>query len=148
MSLSQATFEGVEPTTQDPFEIGWYIESADEDIYGPVSRKSLHQFLDDGTISPNTLVRHCTQPESRPAADQPALGEPSGAQAKAAPIDDDGGLYDPEHDAPAGLVPPGKIVGDRLDEAWPRKKKDQQALAEGTLPCPPQRTSPWRRIGA
>ena len=56
----------------DPYEIGWYIESADEDIYGPVSRKSLRRFLEEKTITPNTLVRHCTQAEARPAADQPA----------------------------------------------------------------------------
>jgi uncharacterized RDD family membrane protein YckC len=95
----------------DPYEIGWYIESADEEIYGPVSRGALCRFLEDTTITPNTLVRHCTQAEARPAADQPAI------MAHA-------------HPDPAG---PG--VGDRLAKAWPRKKRDQQALAQGTIPC-------------
>ena len=72
--MSQVAQEGVGPITiMDPYEIGWYIESADEEIYGPVSRKSLRRFLEDKTITPNTLVRHCTQPEAKPAADQPAI---------------------------------------------------------------------------
>ena len=69
--MSQVAQEAVGPIVMDPYEIGWYIESADEEIYGPVSRKALRRFLEDKTITPNTLVRHCTQPEARPAADQP-----------------------------------------------------------------------------
>jgi uncharacterized RDD family membrane protein YckC len=102
---------GVEPITMDPYEIGWYIESADEEIYGPVSRRALHHFLQDRTITPNTLARHCTQAEAKPVADQPAIR--------------------------AGLSPgaAGSGLGDRLAEAWPRRWRDQQALAEDTLPC-------------
>ena len=73
--MSQVAQEGVGPIVMDPYEIGWYIESADEEIYGPVSRKSLRRFLEEKTITPNTLVRHCTQPEARPAADQPVIME-------------------------------------------------------------------------
>ena len=73
--MSQVAQKGVEPIAMDPYEIGWYIESADEETYGPVSRKALRRFLEDKTITPNTLVRHCTQPEARPAADQPVIME-------------------------------------------------------------------------
>jgi uncharacterized RDD family membrane protein YckC len=95
----------------DPQEIGWWVESADEELYGPVSRKTLRRFLEEGTISANTLVRHCTQLEVGPVADQPGMTE--GVQLNA--------------NAPA--------VGDRLAEAWPRKWRDRQALAEGEAPC-------------
>ena len=109
--MSWAAEEGVRPIPMDPYEIGWYIESADEEIYGPVSRKALRRFLEDATITPNTLVRHCTQPEARPAADQPGIMDQLTLDAKAS------------------------VMGDRLDEAWPRKKRDRQALAENALPC-------------
>lgn len=109
--MSQVAKQGVEAMVVDPYEIGWYIESADEDIYGPVSRQTVRRFLEDKTISPNTLVRHCTQPEATPAADQPVIMEQLTLDAK------------------------GSAVGDRLDEAWPRKKRDQQALAEDSIPC-------------
>ena len=109
--MSQVAQEGVEPITMDPYEIGWYIESADEEMYGPVSRKALRRFLEEKTITPNTLVRHCTQPEARPAADQPVIMEQLSLDAK------------------------GSAVGDKLAEAWPRKKRDRQALAEDSLPC-------------
>jgi uncharacterized RDD family membrane protein YckC len=105
--MSQATA----PVVMDPYEIGWYIESADEETYGPVSRQTLRRFLQDQTITPNTLVRHCIQPETRPAAEQAVIMN--------------------ELSLPAG----GSAVGDRLAEAWPRKSRDQQALAEGALPC-------------
>jgi uncharacterized RDD family membrane protein YckC len=109
--MSQVAVEDVGPKKMDPYEIGWYIESADEDIYGPVSRKSLRRFLEDKTITPNTLVRHCTQAEARPAADQPVIMQQ------------------------LNLDPQGSAIGDRLDEAWPRAKRDRQALAEDSLPC-------------
>ena len=109
--MSQAAKMGVEPTTMDPYEIGWYIESADEDTYGPVSRKTLRRFLEDATITPNTLVRHCTQPEARPAADQPGSWSSS--------------VWKPQ----------GWHSATKLAEAWPRKKRDQLALAEDALPC-------------
>ena len=73
--MSQVAEKGVEQIAMDPYEIGWYIESADEETYGPVSRQALRRFLEDKTITPNTLVRHCTQPEARPAADQPVIME-------------------------------------------------------------------------
>ena len=109
--MSQVAQKGVGPITMDPYEIGWYIESADEEIYGPVSRKTLRRFLEEKTITPNTLVRHCTQPEARPAADQPVIMEQLSLDAK------------------------GSAIGDKLAEAWPRKKRDRQALAEDSLPC-------------
>jgi len=109
--MSQVAEEGVRPNVMDPYEIGWYIESADEDIYGPVSRKSLRHLLEDKTITPNTLVRHCTQREARPAADQPVIMEHLSLDTK------------------------GSVIGDHLAEAWPRKKRDRLALAEGPLPC-------------
>jgi len=109
--MSQVAGQGVEQITMDPYEIGWYIESADEEIYGPVSRKALRHFLQDKTITPNTLIRHCTQPEARPAADQPEIMQQLSLDGK------------------------GSAVGDRLAEAWPRKTRDRQALAEDSLPC-------------
>jgi uncharacterized RDD family membrane protein YckC len=109
--MSQSLTEGVEPLTMDPNEIGWFIESADEEIYGPVSRKSLRQFLVDGTVTPNTLVRHCTQPEAKPVADQPEIMDQ------------------------LDLDVSGTAVGDRLPDTWPRKTRDQLALAEDSLPC-------------
>src|SRR3954471_3154483 len=104
--MSQVAGLGAELIAMDPYEIGWYIESADEETYGPVSRRGLRHLLEDRTITPNTLVRHCTQPEARPAADQPAV-------------------MDQLH--PESM---GSALGDKLSEAWPRKKRDRQALAE------------------
>src|SRR5271157_275164 len=109
--MSQVAQKGVEQLAMDPYEIGWYIESADEETYGPVSRQALRRFLEDKTITPNTLVRHCTQPEARPAADQPVI-------------------MDQLH-----LDSTGSALGDRLSEAWPRRNRDQQALAQDSLPC-------------
>jgi uncharacterized RDD family membrane protein YckC len=97
--------------SMDPYEIGWYIESADEEMYGPVSRKALRGFLEEQTITPNTLVRHCTQPEARPAADQPEIMEHLGLDIK------------------------GSALGDKLAEVWPRKNRDRQALAEDSIQC-------------
>ena len=86
--MSQVAQKGVEQIAMDPYEIGWYIESADEETYGPVSRKALRRFLEDKTITPNTLVRHCTQPEARPAADQPVIMEQLSLEAKGSAIGD------------------------------------------------------------
>lgn len=131
MSMSQVMWEGVAPTTQDPYEIGWYIESADEDVYGPASRKTLRRFLSEDVISPNTLVRHCTQPEAMPAADQTFMKEPhslaDGGEA--------GGLFEADHDSGAAGDARDLVVGDRLAEAWPRRGRDQEALAGDSLPC-------------
>jgi hypothetical protein len=109
--MSQVKGSGVDQTAMHPYEVGWYIESADEETYGPVSRQTLRRFLADKTITPNTLVRHCTQPEAKPAADQSVIMEGLSANAD------------------------GLTVGDRLSEAWPRKNRERQALAEDTLPC-------------
>src|SRR5438874_6218899 len=89
----------------DPYDIGWWIESADEEIYGPVSRKTLRRFLQDGVISPNTLVRHCTQTEAGPVGDQPGMTE--GLQVEGRP----------------------RISRDRVAEVWPRDKRARLALA-------------------
>jgi uncharacterized RDD family membrane protein YckC len=110
--MSQVVEPVSKSETLDPLEIGWYIDSADEEAYGPVSRKTLRQFLEEGVISPNTLVRHCAQAEARPLADQPGGVDPALLEAKGS-----------------------AALGDRLEEAWPRKKRDQQALAEDSLPC-------------
>ncbi len=109
--MSQAALEAADPKTVDPYEIGWFIESADEDIYGPVSRQTVQRFLEDKTITPNTLVRHCTQPQVKPAADQPAIMENLRLEGK------------------------GTAIGDKLATAWPRKSRDRLALAEGSIPC-------------
>jgi uncharacterized RDD family membrane protein YckC len=109
--MSQVEQEDVGPKKMDPYEIGWYIESADEDIYGPVSRKNLRRFLEEKTISPNTLIRHCTQAEAKPAAEHPEIMQN------------------------LSLDSTGTAVGDHLDEAWPRKRRDRDALAEDSLPC-------------
>ncbi len=95
----------------DPYEIGWWIESADEDTYGPVSRKNIQRFLQEKTISPNTLIRHCTQAEAKPVADQPEITR---------------GL---------AFEPSASEIGDRLEDAWPRSGKERQALAANSLKC-------------
>lgn len=99
------------PAVMDPYEIGWYIESADEDIYGPVSRPTIRRFLEEKVITPNTLVRHSTQPEFRPVADQPNMMEGLALDARAA------------------------IGVDRLADAWPRRWREQVELAGSSLPC-------------
>ena len=110
--MSQLVQQEAGPITMDPYEIGWYIESADEDIYGPLSRRSLRRFLEEKTITPNTLIRHCTQAEAKPAADQPGIT------------------------AQLSLEGKGSSIGDRLSEAWPRKaSSDHQLRAEDSLPC-------------
>lgn len=101
----------------DPYEIGWYIESADEEIYGPVSRNTIRRFLEDATITPNTLIRHSTQPEPKPVADQPNMLD---------------GLE---------LSFPSAGAIDRLEEAWPRRGREQNELAKGSLSCARHRRS-------
>jgi uncharacterized RDD family membrane protein YckC len=91
--------------------IGWWIESADDEIYGPASRATLVRFLSEGVISPNTLVRHSTEFNKRPAMDVPGVREALPASTSYLPH------------------------GDRLGEAWPRRKRDQLALAQDSLPC-------------
>jgi uncharacterized RDD family membrane protein YckC len=95
----------------DAFDIGWWVESVDDEIYGPVSRETLRRYLTEGVISTNTLVRHCTQTEFQPVADAPAMT---------------GGVGLPV-DIPA--------TGDRLAEAWPSRTRDRLKLAESGIPC-------------
>jgi uncharacterized RDD family membrane protein YckC len=109
--MSQVADETVGRAEMDPFEIGWYVESADEETYGPISRKALRRLLEEETITPNTLIRHCTQPEAKPAAEEPGIMER------------------------LSLETSRSAVGDRLSESWPRKTRDRQALAEDSLPC-------------
>jgi uncharacterized RDD family membrane protein YckC len=95
----------------DLYSIGWWIESTDDEVYGPASRATLVRFLSQGVISPNTLVRHCTEMTKRPVVDVPGVREA----------------------LPAGTS--FLAHGDRLAEAWPRRKKEQLALAQDSLPC-------------
>lgn len=92
-----------------PRDFGWWIESTDEGIYGPVTKATLARFLKEGLISPNTAVRHCTDANFAPVADQ--------------------GITD-------GLDLTGtRRTGDTLNEAWPRKTKDRLALAQSDVEC-------------
>jgi len=100
-----------QPPAADLQSIGWWIESADDEIYGPASRATLVRFLSEGVISPNTLVRHSTEFNKRPAMDVPGVREALPANASYLPH------------------------GDRLGEAWPRRKRDQLALAQDSIPC-------------
>jgi hypothetical protein len=109
--MSQLAQEILEPTAMDPYEIGWYVESADEETYGPISRQAVRRFLEEKTITPNTLIRHCTEPEAKPAADHRDIMDKLNLDTR------------------------GTALGDRLSEAWPRKTRDRQALAEDSIPC-------------
>jgi uncharacterized RDD family membrane protein YckC len=101
----------LDPQGSDIYSIGWWIESADDDTYGPASRATLVRFLAEGVISPNTLVRHCTEATKRPAIDVPGVREAvsTGASFLA--------------------------HGDKLSETWPRRTKERLALAQDALPC-------------
>jgi uncharacterized RDD family membrane protein YckC len=95
----------------DIYSIGWWIESADDEIYGPASRATVARYLVERVISPNTLVRHCTEMTKRPAIDVPGTRE----------------------SIPAGTS--FLLHGDMLSEAWPRRNKERLALAQDSLPC-------------
>lgn len=95
----------------DPYGVGWWIESADEEVYGPVSRSALRKFLEEGVISTNTLVRHCTESDAAPVADQPGMTD---------------GLQ---------LSESAATYGDKLAEAWTGTRRERRELAEGNLPC-------------
>lgn len=90
-------------------DFGWWIESTDEEIYGPVTRTALTRFLTEGVISPNTAVRHCTDPKFAPIAD---LGMTDGLN-----------------------LPASRRTGDTMSEAWPKKTKDRLALGESDVEC-------------
>jgi uncharacterized RDD family membrane protein YckC len=109
--MADARAQSQGPVPFDPYSVGWWIEAADEEVYGPASRETVQRLATEGVMSANTLVRHVTQAEAKPLADQPALMEGLSLGATAAP------------------------VGDRLGKVWPRKWREQQALAEGTVPC-------------
>lgn len=95
------------------YDVGWWIESDDDELYGPASRDTLRSFLSQGVISTNTLVQHCTQTESRPVADHPGMLD---------------GIE---------LAPTAPITGDRLAEVWPGPWWTEQRLqlARGSLRC-------------
>ena len=97
--------------TDAAYSIGWWIESADEEVYGPASRATVQRLLQEGIISKNTLIRHCTQEAARPVVDQPAMLD----------------------ETPLGGHLP--TIGDRLQEFWPRGSGERRNLAEGDLPC-------------
>ena len=88
--MSQVVTQGAEQKEMDPYEIGWYVESADEETYGPVSRNTLVRWLEEKAITPNTLVRHCTQAEAGPLAaalvDAAEFMITDGHHTKAAPL--------------------------------------------------------------
>jgi uncharacterized RDD family membrane protein YckC len=96
----------------DVEDIGWWIESVDQRWYGPVRRRTLRRFLQEGIISADTLVRHCAHPESAPVVDQPGMMKGLSLKAKC-----------------------WHTSADQLAKVWPRKKDDQLALAEDALPC-------------
>lgn len=92
-----------------PRDFGWWIESTDEEIYGPVTKATMTRLLTEGVVSPNTAVRHCTDASFAPLADQ--------------------GITD-------GLNLTGtRRTGDTLGENWPKKTKDRLALAQSDVEC-------------
>lgn len=94
----------------DRMDIGWWIKSTDEELYGPVSRATILRYLDQAVITPDTLVRHSVAVEFHPVGDQSAF-----------------------RDGPARATrPDGR---DRIAEVWPRKRKERLALAEGAMRC-------------
>jgi uncharacterized RDD family membrane protein YckC len=93
----------------EPRDFGWWIQSTDESIYGPVTKDALLKFLQEGVISANTAVRHCTDATSAPVVDQ--------------------GIHD-------GVdLSSVKRTGDSLTELWPRRKRDREALANSDIEC-------------
>lgn len=90
-------------------DFGWWIESTDEQTYGPVTAETLRRFLTEQKISLNTLVRHCTDESAAPLVEQ--------------------GLCD-------GLdVSRFKRSGDTLAESWPRRTKARLELGAGDVEC-------------
>ena len=45
--MSQVVTQVPSRREMDPYEIGWYVESADEETYGPVSRNTLVRWLEE-----------------------------------------------------------------------------------------------------
>jgi uncharacterized RDD family membrane protein YckC len=92
-----------------PREFGWWLESTDEEIYGPVTTATIATFLQEGVISANTAVRHCTDAASAPVVDQGII----------------------EGIDWAGV----SRSGDKLAASWPRRTRDRLALAESDIEC-------------
>ena len=61
----------------DLYSIGWWIESTDERSTVRRPAATLVRFLSQGVISPNTLVRHCTEMTKRPVVDVPEWRGPA-----------------------------------------------------------------------
>lgn len=94
----------------DRMDIGWWIRSTDEELYGPLSRATIWGYVKDGAVSADTLVRHSAAVGFLPIADQEALRDgPASAARRGAP--------------------------DRLAEVWPRTRRERRALAEGPMRC-------------
>jgi uncharacterized RDD family membrane protein YckC len=92
-------------------EIGWWVKSSDEAVYGPVSRQTIWGYVDSGVLSADTLVRHCLSVEYAPLGEQPGLqGNPAG---------------------------PGErsTLRDRIGEVWPSRRADAEALGDGSFRC-------------
>lgn len=93
------------------YDAGWWIESADHRILGPVARTTVLRYLQEEIISINTLVRHCTQETARPVAEMRGMLEG---------IDIDEG---------------SAVTEDRLEEVWPEDPSECLKLAETDLEC-------------
>ena len=90
-------------------DFGWWIQSTDDELYGPVTKQTLLRFLTEGAISPNTQVRHCSETVFTPIADLGMLTD---------------------------LGTPAKLrSGDTLSTSWPKKTKDRLALAVSDVEC-------------
>jgi len=96
-------------TTADAKDFGWWVYSTDENLYGPVTKSVLLQWLADGTVSRNTIVRHCIQIEPKPLAEQGII---------------------PESEEATRLR-----TGDQLSERWPGRKKEAARLGESEVEC-------------
>jgi uncharacterized RDD family membrane protein YckC len=92
-----------------PRDFGWWIESTDEEVYGPVTRETLGRFLQQGIISANTAVRHCTDAAPAAVID---LGVIEGVDLSTV-----------------------KRTGDTLSQSWPRRKRERLALAASDVEC-------------
>jgi uncharacterized RDD family membrane protein YckC len=93
----------------DRLDIGWWVKSTDEELYGPMSRATVWNYVETGVLTPDTLVRHSLSLEFQPLAEQPGL---QGAPAFG-----------------------GSGTRDQLEQAWPRKGSERLALAAGPYRC-------------
>jgi uncharacterized RDD family membrane protein YckC len=91
-------------------DVGWWIRSTDEEVYGPVSRATIWRYLEGGVLTADTLVRHSAAVEFHPVGDQVAL-----------------------RDGAAAATSRGGP--DRLADVWPRARNERLALAEGPMRC-------------